>query len=266
MELDSQDEQPGLDHDAGFTADGAIDTLGADHPTSPDGQPLSCPTDLPGPALLTVPTQIAAPRCMDATEVSNAQYAVFLASNPSTKNQQPRCAANDSFVPLFLWPPTGRELRPVVNVDWCDAWAYCAWAGKGLCGNIKGGAGSFGNTDSPGQSAWFDVCSSGGKRDYPYGSGSSYEPASCNGLDKHESDTTEVDGPALCEGPIDGLMNLSGNVWEWEDACQGDGVDDLCRVRGGSFRSAGFNLRCDSASSGHRGDAYDDFGFRCCWP
>ncbi|OQB16842.1 MAG: hypothetical protein BWY17_01347 [Deltaproteobacteria bacterium ADurb.Bin207] len=29
------------------------------------------------------------------------------------------------------------------------------------------------------------------------------------------------------------VCNLSGNVWEWENSCRGDGFSDGCRLRGG---------------------------------
>jgi hypothetical protein len=36
---------------------------------------------------------------------------------------------------------------PITNVDWCDAYAYCAGIGKRLCGKIGGGTLDQGGLD-----------------------------------------------------------------------------------------------------------------------
>ena len=42
---------------------------------------------------------------------------------------------------LSVWPvPASRQDYPVVNVSWCDAYAYCASHEKRLCGKVGGGA------------------------------------------------------------------------------------------------------------------------------
>lgn len=79
---------------------------------------------------MKVPVGSAGAYCMDATEVTNADYAAFLAANPPTSGQVAWCAWNTSYLPPFGWPATGKENHPVVRVDWCDARAYCKWAGK----------------------------------------------------------------------------------------------------------------------------------------
>ena len=72
--------------------------------------------------------------CVDSTEVTNAHYQAFLEQMPSAAAGPDVCDWNDSFVPQG-WPlATGTEDHPVGGVDWCDANAYCAWAGKRLCG------------------------------------------------------------------------------------------------------------------------------------
>ena len=76
--------------------------------------------------------------CIDATEVTVAAYGAFLATNPSTMTLPASCSMKTSFVPgapLDL----NRGNYPVSQVDWCDAWGYCAAVGKHLCGRIGGG-------------------------------------------------------------------------------------------------------------------------------
>lgn len=70
-------------------------------------------------------------------EVSNGEYQQFLAAQQDPAIQPGECAWNDDFTPT-QWPVASATL-PVVNIDWCDARAYCAWAGKRLCGAIAGG-------------------------------------------------------------------------------------------------------------------------------
>lgn len=70
--------------------------------------------------------------CVDSSEVTRAQYAVFVAS--ADLPQPSFCAWNNSYVPNDHWTDSPHDGRPVTRVDWCDAYMYCAWAGKRLCG------------------------------------------------------------------------------------------------------------------------------------
>jgi formylglycine-generating enzyme required for sulfatase activity len=203
--------------------------------------------------------------CVDSTEVTNAQYAQFLVANDPVQIAQ--CAWNTSFTPSDGWPATGRANHPVVFVDWCDAFAYCQWAGKRLCGKIGGGPNAPADHANAGKSQWFNACSAGATKTYPYGS--SYDGTKCNGSENPQtSGAVTVASLASCQGGVPGLFDLSGNVWEWEDSCTGNiGVNDICRVRGGSYESLQQSLRCDTDQNFYR-NAYgvvDGFiGFRCC--
>lgn len=200
-------------------------------------------------------TSVLGVACIDVTEVTNADYAAFLASGPSVAAQPTSCIDNASFAPAFGFPASSAHASfPVVNVDWCDARAFCAWAGKRLC------PGSYATPESPKTSAWTAVCTASGQRDYPYGK--TYIPGACNGKDGGPGEALSAGAETGCVGA--GAFDLSGNVWEWEDACESDAPDARCRVRGGSFRSDANNLACAASFSDARMTHFDDFGFRCC--
>ncbi len=199
---------------------------------------------------------------IDAREVSNAQYDKFLAAQVDPAEQGPACAWNDSFTPT-QWP-AGDGALPVVNVDWCDAKAYCRWAGKRLCGAIGGGPTPLPQAFKPDIDQWHHACTDGGKLGFPYGP--VYEPKACNVHDYDPNKDAIMPGGALasCMAPLDGLYDLSGNVWELTDTCTGDGPDDTCIRRGGSYFSEPQDLGCYIQSVRPRKDTYAYVGFRCC--
>ena len=198
-----------------------------------------------------------------AREASNADYALFLAAGVDPGAQPDVCAWNSEFTPT-TWPvpATAREL-PVVNIDWCDAQAFCAWSGKRLCGAIGGGASSFSAIIDAQADQWYRACSGGIGMKYPYGT--AYDGDTCNGKDAGVAAPVVGGAFAACQGPVTGLFDLSGNVWEWVDACDGDaGADDECLRRGGSFKSVPDDMRCDLLSKRPRSLALDHVGVRCC--
>jgi formylglycine-generating enzyme required for sulfatase activity len=253
--------------DAFTDAPVSTDATGTDAPdagpTADASGDAACPGTA-GPA----PVRIGS-FCIDSTEVTNADYAAFLASS-SIPAQPAACAWNTSFVP-GAWPPAaGTDAYPVVAVDWCDAFTYCAWAGKRLCGAIGGGPTPFASFADPQASQWMNACSAAGTRVFPYGA--TYDPAACNGKDFPDGGAARpVASLAACQGGTAGVFDMSGNVYEWEDACQGDaGASDVCHYRGGGFFTPGpptsANLECQGGATLTRqpGAAFLDVGFRCC--
>jgi formylglycine-generating enzyme required for sulfatase activity len=160
-------------------------------------------------------------------------------------------------------------------VCWKDAVAYCKWAGKRLCVAIVGGSNPFDQFANASSSEWYAACSSGGVHIYAFGDKPS--PSTCNDF---ENPATGCSGVGTCERlPVgslagcqspepawSGVFDMSGNVWEWEDSCDGTGSGSLCRIRGGSFGEGMDNLRCDPDASPPRVNTGYLLGFRCCAP
>jgi formylglycine-generating enzyme required for sulfatase activity len=249
---------------------GAVTSGGGTASTS--GPDLPCPRGM-GPPMIDLGEY-----CIDATEVTRSQYLAFLQSGatPFSVPAAMGCSFNATFTPSTEWEPMTTPMwgqRPVVGVDWCDAHAYCQWAGKRLCGKIGGGPSSFAFPgDETGQ--WYRACSNGVGTRYPYGE--RYDATRCVGADYNgvtgadEGDASHSPGTAEgCHGvgsPFDLIYDLSGNVTEWEDACNAaSGQGDKCLRRGGDFKSvASGELQCKDNSWSTRETATDAIGFRCC--
>lgn len=230
--------------------------------------------------------------CIDATEVTNAAYAQFLAAGVAATGQRPRCGWNQSFVPETratngpacpVFDITARPEHPVVCVDWCDAAAYCRWAGKHLC--QAPGGGRVQAITAKDASEWVIACSADGLTKYPYGDLAA--PGRC--VDKQFPAVTPglqaAKQATLCEGGVPGLFDMTGNAWEWHDDCvdkvipggqggQGgqsgqagagtEGGDDTCSPVGGSYSSEPAAATCVETTTFLRKQVAGDTGFRCC--
>jgi formylglycine-generating enzyme required for sulfatase activity len=261
--------------DSGTVDSSAKDSTAVDSSTVDSAKDVAVDT---GPVTcVSTPTAVVSlgTWSIDETEVTNAQYAAFLAAKAGSTSGQPAyCAWNTSFAPASGWPAAAAKCDfPVVQVDWCDARAYCAWAGKRLCGNPTGGPTAFdgSNPISATTSQWYAACSVGGIGKYPYGD--LWMSGICvdNAYDPSPADaTTRVGTAAACHGVAGAyasILDMVGNVREWEDDCDGtkDGGDN-CRVRGGAFNDPSDKATCLAANAVHRDTKADNIGFRCCSP
>lgn len=212
--------------------------------------------------------------CIDRTEVTRGQYANWVATGPSTADQAAHCSWNKSFEPSPACMAetsvctTGCDDHPQPCVDWCDAHAYCVAMGKRLCGAIGGGPVPADKHSDASVSQWHHACSSGGIHYYPYGD--AYVAQHCNGKDQGVESSVVTGSMQDCEATgtgYGGIFDLSGNVWEWEDACGSEaGASDKCGIRGGSYRDAGPALQCAGGIDGARDLTMPNLGFRCCGP
>jgi formylglycine-generating enzyme required for sulfatase activity len=223
------------------------------------------------PAMVQVPAPGGGKAfCVDAKEVTNKAYRAFLtaAEPPATGSQITECAWNSTYTVGTL----GADDLPVGGLDWCDAYAYCAWAGKHLCGAVAGGPLAYGSFPST-ASRWYLACSHGGAQGFPYGA--TYDPTACNGRPLDAGTPLPVGSLTTCQGGYPGLFDMSGNVSELIDSCDttplaacGSGPEcDLCLLVGGGFLSGAGDdgdIACTYSNLIYRNAHYVDNGVRCC--
>jgi len=234
-------------------------TCASTTPFCVDDGKCGCPGTA-GPTMIGVPGSF----CIDTTEVTIGQYKSWLDSGPTTSGQPSYCSWNTDFTPSS-WSLMLQEnwANPVRFVDWCDARAYCTAAGKRLCGRIGGGSTPINQHSQASVSQWYATCSSGGKYDYTYGD--TFDANAC----WNDADFVPVGSVATCQSPdlaYQGVFDLSGNAFEWEDSCvQYAGAADNCLTRGSplnqgtpsSWGVCASNTSLDRDSEGH-------VGIRCC--
>ena len=219
-------------------------TGGGGHDAGSDA-PFVCPDGM----VLVTPGQVSG-YCIDAFEVTNADYARFLlAEDAGSVEDSGACHWNTSYAPAV--PVDAGATLPVLGVDWCDAYDYCLWAGKRLCGATSGGSVDSADLDGN-KSEWYHACSHDESWAYPYGG--TFNAAACVDCDPDAGCHGDGGAPApvgskpSCDGGYAGIFDMSGNAAEWEDGCDHSGfhVDDagkhvadprfdVCYHRGGSF-------------------------------
>ncbi len=177
---------------------------------------------------------------IDKYPVTNRQYRKFL---EATRHRTPR------FLERSIWGEPG---HPVVGVDWSDAWAYAAWAGKRL----------------PTEEEWEKAARGVDGRLFPWGE---YDESSrrCNSRETGLECTSEVGSFPRSASPC-GAQDMAGNVWEMTSSTQAGW--DFPVMRGGCFLTYRHFCRATArwAPDGEEMDRRRDgppnwLGFRCVW-
>ncbi len=155
--------------------------------------------------------------------------------------------------------PKNKPEHPVVNVSWHDAMAFCAWAGVRL----------------PTEAEWEKAACWDAERNaklvYPWGN--AFVLARCNAFESGIMDTTPVGSYPEGASPH-GLLDGSGNVWEWtsshyqaypyapSDGREAEGDEAQRTVRGGSWDYDRKSVRCATRDRLNPHFAADNVGFR----
>jgi hypothetical protein len=222
------------------TTEGGVSSSASDAEPGDGAAPLlHCAQTGRGPNLVPAGDRL----CIDGTLVTRAQYDTFLAAAVSLDSQIDGCSQNKSFVPFTA--AEGGDY-PVDGVDWCDAFTYCSWAGKRLCGASPGtDAGAlpdaaadagfahgiaFTEVQDRSIDEWMYACQGGDHAlVYPYGNDLNPDACYSTGGGFQPAEMGPV-GSRPCEGGFPGLFDMVGNVQEWIDSCR----DDSCTLVGAS--------------------------------
>ncbi len=241
---------------------------GAGAAAAADARARACSRTLPrGAPMAPVRRADGSAFLVDRTEVTFGEYAEFLRAAPPP-SQNPLCPPRDAGASrppecdaLVAAQDAGEGPRlPRVCVDWCDADAYCKWAGKELCPDTTR---SLPPAELAANSDFYAACTSGGA---DYGCGAGCNATDCNGQDLGNRRTVPVGATVACVvgDPGCAVSDLSGNVAEWTAGCLLSTPDGSCAVRGGSYDSSEVELRCTSLNLIPRRTLSVTVGFRCC--
>lgn len=187
--------------------------------------------------------------------ITNAQYAIYVHESGAKEPEHWRGGGI----------PSGLENHPVVYVSWDDAITYCRWLGEKTNQIIT----------LLSEAEWEKAAKGSGENNaYPWDQ--KWKELHCNSRELGLDSTTPV-GLFLNGASSYGLLDMSGNVWEWTRTISDnsfkyfyqpdDGREDLktsdSRVlRGGSFVGLHDIARCASRDGSNPVRKYWDVGFR----
>ena len=203
---------------------------------------------------------------IDKTEVTQSWYRLWLDSRAAPDAPaapfHAACTWNDNFFPQdnIDWQPD-RPNAPVTEIDWCDAWAFCEAIGKSLCGHRGGGA--IATDLAVGlNSQWTRACGGTSLSPYPYSD--THADGLCNDSTSSEGGVADVGSFTGC-ATVEEVVDLIGNIAEWEYSCEGTAeADSPCLTRGGSYLSDPTSATCTVAQPMPRNSKVSTIGFRCC--
>jgi serine/threonine protein kinase len=178
---------------------------------------------------------IRMPYLIGKCPVTNAQYKRFLDANPKYRAPLGWDREKRNY-------PPGKESHPVVNVYWNDAQAFCKWAGCRL----------------PTEEEWEKAARGTDGRTYPWGE-DWQSGKNCSSSEAGIGDTTPVDEFPAGASPY-GVMDMSGNIWEWTASPYEEGSYVL---RGGTWYGSENGLRSAYRIRFIPDLRYNPIGFRC---
>ncbi len=202
---------------------------------------------------------------IDRHQVTNLQFARFLnAVGPLGKRGERFYDTDDSDARIhrregqWLVDP-GHENRPVVEVSWFGAVAYCAWLGKRL----------------PTEAEWEKAARGTDGRKFPWGNNPPDRERAHFGAGWNEL----IDVGRLPKGASPyGALDMAGNGWEWvssayrsypyqaADGREGLTHDEVRGTRGGGHDSSAAELMTTHRGrhvSRHYRSGHHNIGFRC---
>jgi formylglycine-generating enzyme required for sulfatase activity len=184
--------------------------------------------------------------------VTVLEYERFIAVGGYSKKQFWQAGGYGKFNRPESWERQLRyRNRPVVEVSWYEASAYCAWAGGRL----------------PTEAEW-ECAARCGREDarYPWGSEEPDENRANFGGGPGHPTPVGLYPEGATPG---GIEDIAGNVGDWVVDCYGRYLekevpsDDERVIRGGCWHNNPQSLLVSSRSWSRRYHRFDDLGFRC---
>ena len=183
---------------------------------------------------------------IDQCEVTVAQYRAFVRA--AGRNMPPK--------PSWGW----KDDHPIIKVNWSEAGAYCAWAGKRL----------------PTEAEWEKAARGTDGQAYPWAGDFPEDRANLMGAQDGYATTAPV-GRFPKGRSAYGVVDMAGNVWEWcadwyeaEYYAHSPAHNPKGPARGQThvFRGGAWNNTLYVLQTANRGHAPPDFrdnsiGFRC---
>lgn len=177
------------------------------------------------------------PREQPQHSVAVAEF--WLQQSETTNSQYQRCVlAGVCTAPADeRWNDPAYANHPVAEIDWQQARTYAEWVGGRL----------------PTEAEWEAACRGAEAREFPWGD--STPTADLSNFNGNVGNTTAVGSYPAGASPL-GLVDLSGNVWEWVNTLDArypysatDGREATAApgkriARGGSFYYTQYQIRC----------------------
>lgn len=149
-----------------------------------------------------------------------------------------------------IFARSAKGIIPVDNVSWIEAEMACRNSGKRLCTEKE----------------WNYACSGDGRHKYPYGN--EYIEDVCSSFEYNKKVGNIAVQPAGYMPRCDngkGVMDLSGNLWEW--IYDSDQTKSLRALKGGGFSNSGYDeeiMSCPKRRYQPPDIRLSGVGFRCC--
>lgn len=191
--------------------------------------------------------------------VTNAQYQSFIDAGGYQDDRWWSDLKKPELV-ASCWPQAN---RPRTDVDWYEATAFCRWLSAQWGVEIR----------LPTEVEWERAAAGAESRKYPWGD--EYRPGLANVNETTNKDglwnlgeTTAV-GVYAHGASTDGILDQSGNVWEWcanmfdeMDKVEPDTSNEERGLRGGSWVGLPVHARASARHRNHPGKRHLFIGFR----
>ncbi len=180
----------------------------------------------------------------------------------------------------WFWrdPQWNRPNQPVVGVSWHEAEAYCRWLEEALRARRSEWAPNKLKVELPSEAQWEYAARGPKSKIYPWTGETEPKEDLTNYVNSGIGRTTPV-GMYPRGATPEGLLDMAGNVWEWQrdewqddyKKCQDGDKDPVGKgdpsprpLRGGSWGSHAGRLRASCRSEWFPWSREGFVGFRCC--